>query len=501
MITAFMNQIESAGRFLIPLLLKELLFSSLVFAFIFGLTGIFRRLPSRWRLGLWSLVLIRLLLPPDLNHAYSARNLLNGLVDQLNLSIYPSNNDPFLFLGLETESRPVDQWNTEEAHRTDLLVMSMGMIIWMAGSGVFLFIYAKKTIQYRRLLKTALHINDKRIAQIILKWRRLFKIKRTIHAVASEKYRSPFTMGLLRPVIFLPKKFLDKPHARHLESIIAHEMAHIRRFDDLWIKLQNMIQMLYFFHPIVWLTNGRIHHERECVCDSMVLSQRKISREKYGNGLLAVLKYTLSGSNRIGLVPGFGQRHRSWRIRIQRIKGEHSMKKYQYLILGSVLVLVAGIVLPMAGKQSKSITVEDSGQTAPQQEASIVLSTPILGGRIRSGYGNRMNPFTNKKDFHQGVDIPMEKDSPVRAAADGVVLKAVEIDNSHSGKYVLLEHAQGFRTRYTHLEEVLVKKDQAVKSGDIIGLVGETGQSMGPHLHFELIKDEKPVNPEDYIKF
>jgi murein DD-endopeptidase MepM/ murein hydrolase activator NlpD len=233
----------------------------------------------------------------------------------------------------------------------------------------------------------------------------------------------------------------------------------------------------------------------------MVLSQKEISRETYGSGLLVDLKYTITGASRIGLASGFGHRHRSWRIRIQRIKGEHSMKKYQFLIIGTILILVAGIVLPMANAHMDNITIQGSGQTEIQQEGSIILATPIPGGKVHSGYGKRRNPFTNKVAFHQGVDIPMDKDTPVRTAADGVILKAVSIDNSHSGKYILIEHNQGFRTRYTHLEEVLVEKDQIVKAGDIIGLVGETGQSNGPHLHFELIKDNKPVNPEEYITF
>ena len=96
----------------------------------------------------------------------------------------------------------------------------------------------------------------------------------------------------------------------------------------------------------------------------------------------------------------------------------------------------------------------------------------------------------------------MRRGTPVLAVADGTVLLSVyEYGESHYGRNILIEHAGGFQTRYAMLDTVLVQKDAVVKSGERIGLVGDSGRSTGCHLHFELIKDGEHVNPEMFIEF
>ncbi|MFH1372744.1 MAG: peptidoglycan DD-metalloendopeptidase family protein [bacterium] len=118
-------------------------------------------------------------------------------------------------------------------------------------------------------------------------------------------------------------------------------------------------------------------------------------------------------------------------------------------------------------------------------------------GWLSRGYGMKNDPFTGYKQMHQGLDIANHRGTPIIATADGRVFSVG--GNSGLGKIVAIDHGYGFRTRYAHLSEIKVKRGQRVKRGDIIGLMGSTGYSTGPHLHYEVIRNGKTVNPASYI--
>lgn len=126
---------------------------------------------------------------------------------------------------------------------------------------------------------------------------------------------------------------------------------------------------------------------------------------------------------------------------------------------------------------------------------------PVLGGPITSDFGWRTDPFTKLLDHHTGIDITVRSGTKVLATADGVVEMA---RNRYSaaqtyGKMVVINHGYGFRTRYAHLSNVLVRAGQRVKKWEPIGEVGTTGRSEGPHLHYEVMMNGKVQNPEHYI--
>lgn len=127
-------------------------------------------------------------------------------------------------------------------------------------------------------------------------------------------------------------------------------------------------------------------------------------------------------------------------------------------------------------------------------------STPSVWpvkGWVTSHFGPRISPFTGEEALHDGLDIGTAPNTPVQAPAAGTVA-AVGFD-AKMGNIVNLEHGYGFQTQYGHLAKVLVKKGQKVKRGDVIGLVGSTGFSTGPHLHYLLKVNNQPVNPQFYI--
>ena len=123
---------------------------------------------------------------------------------------------------------------------------------------------------------------------------------------------------------------------------------------------------------------------------------------------------------------------------------------------------------------------------------------PIAQGWLSSRYGMRTDPFTGRRDFHAGVDFAGKEGSPVVATAAGVVTWAG--NRSGYGRLVEINHGNGYATRYGHNRRVLVKAGEAVKKGQVIAEMGSTGRSTGPHVHFEVLRNGRAVNPTKYIQ-
>ena len=135
-----------------------------------------------------------------------------------------------------------------------------------------------------------------------------------------------------------------------------------------------------------------------------------------------------------------------------------------------------------------------------KNQKSFLSSTPSIWptrGWVTSSFGFRKSPFTGLREKHEGWDIAARNGAPVRATADGVVV--VEGREYGYGNLVEVDHGYGIVTRYGHNSKHLVKVGDRVKRGQVVSLVGNTGRSTGPHLHYEILLNGVPVSPENYI--
>ena len=128
---------------------------------------------------------------------------------------------------------------------------------------------------------------------------------------------------------------------------------------------------------------------------------------------------------------------------------------------------------------------------------AIVAGRPILKGWLSSQYGMRTDPFHGKQQWHSGVDFAGREGSDIIAVAAGVVTWSGT--QSGYGKMVEINHSDGYVTRYAHNKENLAKLGAIVKRGDVIAKMGSTGRSTGPHVHFEVYKNGRTVDPSTYI--
>ena len=113
------------------------------------------------------------------------------------------------------------------------------------------------------------------------------------------------------------------------------------------------------------------------------------------------------------------------------------------------------------------------------------------------GYGQRSDPFSGEGAMHTGVDISAPMGTSVKATADGIVIHAGW--NSGYGRCIVLDHGNGFQTLYGHLSESEVIVGQEIRQGEVLGRVGRTGRSTGPHLHYEVRIHTTPVNPYRFL--
>jgi len=123
---------------------------------------------------------------------------------------------------------------------------------------------------------------------------------------------------------------------------------------------------------------------------------------------------------------------------------------------------------------------------------------PTSSRRISSGFGYRIDPFTRRSAFHSGIDIEGELNNDVYATAAGLVAETGY--NSTLGNYIIIDHSLGIRTLYGHLRKILVEENTRVDKGDRIGLMGSTGRSTGPHLHYEVHQNGDPIDPKPYLQ-
>lgn len=134
------------------------------------------------------------------------------------------------------------------------------------------------------------------------------------------------------------------------------------------------------------------------------------------------------------------------------------------------------------------------------EKNDLLLSTPSIrptNGWISSTFGMRESPFSGDQKQHKGLDIAAYAGTPIRAPASGIVSYAA-MDEGY-GNLISVDHGHGIVTRYGHCSQIYVKVGQRVRRGDVIGAVGSTGRSTGPHLHYEVRLNNVPINPEKYI--
>ena len=191
----------------------------------------------------------------------------------------------------------------------------------------------------------------------------------------------------------------------------------------------------------------------------------------------------------------------------QRRAGFGGVNRYDYLegFENSDLIVNTTERLDVLTKelviQSKSL---DEIELLAKNKESLLSSIPSIQPvnssdlrRMASGYGYRIDPFTKRRTMHWGMDFSAKTGTPIYATGDGRISRA-DARAAGFGKHVRIDHGFGYVSIYAHMNRIIVEKGDKVKRGDLIGYVGSTGRSVAPHLHYEIVKDGRKINPINF---
>ena len=293
--------------------------------------------------------------------------------------------------------------------------------------------------------------------------------------------------------IFMHKAAFD----RGAEPVLKHEMVHATQLHSLDLLLMEFVVIFLWFNPFVFLLLRHIRDNHEYLADEGA-SDKRASLVEY----LSCLKAETIRQYSPAISSSFKCSTIKKRIIMLTNTRSNRSRKWRYLGILPLLVLLLTLFhttpeLSVAGPAVH----KESISLLPLSERSNIPALFPLPEKFREnvtwGYNKEaIHPMSKKRSVHQGVDIAAPEGTPVYAAASGKVKIAEE--RGAWGKLVILEHSDGFSTHYAHLNGYDVKEGDQVTKGQIIGKVGNTGQSTGPHLHYEVRKEGTHLNPAEY---
>ncbi|HDN69494.1 MAG TPA: M23 family metallopeptidase [Gammaproteobacteria bacterium] len=182
---------------------------------------------------------------------------------------------------------------------------------------------------------------------------------------------------------------------------------------------------------------------------------------------------------------------------VPAVGGPEGVANRESVPLADFLNMLDQLETEMEDRDQKLSVLESLLMSRSLSERVMPSGRPVEDGWLSSRYGKRNDPFTGKQDFHKGLDFAGKKGSEVIAVGDGVVSWAGK--KSGYGQLIEINHGNGYSTRYGHNQSHTVKVGDTVKKGQQIALMGSTGRSTGPHVHFEVLRNGKKVNPSGFI--
>jgi murein DD-endopeptidase MepM/ murein hydrolase activator NlpD len=180
------------------------------------------------------------------------------------------------------------------------------------------------------------------------------------------------------------------------------------------------------------------------------------------------------------------------------VGGADEMGEQGDSVTGDIAVAMSTMQKQLDGRQDQLRVLDDLLLSRELSREILPSGSPIRSGWLSSGYGRRNDPFTGKKTFHKGLDFAGKQGSDVIAVAGGVV--SIAEKRGDYGYLIEIDHGGRYATRYGHNDKLYVSVGEAVHKGQVIAAIGSSGRSTGPHVHFEVWKDGKRVNPGRFVQ-
>lgn len=292
---------------------------------------------------------------------------------------------------------------------------------------------------------------------------------------------APFLAGIRRPTVFVPSALIEGADAG---PIIVHEMVHLKRGDLAARPLERLVADIFWFSPFAWAIRSELDYWREAVVDEQAASLTG-DRIAYARALTRAARLARPVTP-LPVAAFILKKEGTLKMRLNLLLTDRTKPRR----LGLAAALLLACAAPLAIAQGLLIK-----GAAPTLVTGTTYTHPVLEkAKLTSSFGERKHPVTGELKLHRGVDLAEEEGKPVYAPAAGSIVRA---DFSEGyGNFVDLAVPAGHTLRFAQLQEIRVAAGDQVGPGATLGTLGQTGQATGPHLHLEVWRDGKPVDPE-----
>jgi hypothetical protein len=351
--------------------------------------------------------------------------------------------------------------NLNPEQRPGFSLTNLIIVIYLAGAGYFFALTLVRLIQMLKIIRQSKSesLNGLRIL-------------------------NPFQE--ISPYSFFHYVFINKNNysAQDFDQILTHEKVHIKSGHTFDLLLFECIQILHWFNPIILVMKKSLRDTHEYIADRGVL-QSGYDKKSYQ---FLILKQSV-GLPGLSFANTFVFSQTKRRIFMLNRKKSSLFSIIKTLFILPALLILFSLFNTPGGAIDMSTAIE----------SRVIFELPLQEGNLTQKYARGINPFTKESFFHKGMDIAALQGTKIYAAGQGIILSA-DSSKGHGNK-IVIQHANEFTTHYSHLFKILVPEEEKVRIGTIIGLVGSTGLSTGPHLHFEIRKDGEAIDPAEYLDF
>ncbi|SFG97667.1 BlaR1 peptidase M56 [Duganella sp. CF458] len=311
---------------------------------------------------------------------------------------------------------------------------------------------------------------------------------------------APMLVGLARPILLLPRHLRDfDPIQQRL--VAEHELTHLARRDPLWMHASVLLQAIQWFNPMVARLGQRMAWAQELGCDRSVLQDRPATqRRAYATALVAQLRMQAAPGHDAALAFG-GRVADAVAARIGMVRdGVPAMPR---AVAGALswaalpALLAASVLLQPA--LAWRLDASPPARAAEAAPASLPRwQAPMESLRVSAFFGILHAPTGRR---HGGMDFAARTGTPIVAPADGIIVASTSnyMGEEKWGELVAIEHANGLRSLYAHMDKRLVKEGERVVAGQAIGTSGASGKVTGPHLHMEVSRNGRNIDPQALI--
>lgn len=359
----------------------------------------------RWLVALWSLVLVRFLLPVSFAAPWGIGTLWQKINPLEPAAIPPP--QPVTGQSGSVGPLPITQSSFDGS--------AIIILFWLLGVAIMVGLTIRQLRNLHVMLKQASAVPPETQAKVD-HLRAQFGIKRGVTLRAGDATQLPFTTGLFAPVIYISRSQLDSLSPDDLDAVLAHELAHIRSFDILWLWAERVVQALFFFHPVAWIATHQLAQAREHSCDIQAVKHARMQARQYWSAVLNLVHGHQTRSSKLAMASTLGRSAQTLKARMDSVQRHSNADANPTLVITGLTALLGATALPVASmpQRPEASLIEDVAAPAPASAPETARQKALANARARVVEAEQILERYRRGDF--GDRTLPQSDGSIRCA-------------------------------------------------------------------------------------